>query len=115
MAEIKRGDIYLTELDPVIYSEPDVINSVLVIQNDIANQYAPTTIVAAITSQTSKAKLPTRIKLNKKNFGLDKDFVILLEQIRTVDKRHLREKVGSIDEETMQKVSEALMISQGIK
>jgi mRNA interferase MazF len=115
MVEIKRGDIYLAKLDPVIHSDSGVVKPVLIIQNDIANQYAPTTIVAAITSQTSKAKLPTRINLNKKSFGLDKDFVILLEQIRTVDKRHLREKVGSIDEETMQKVSDALMISQGIK
>lgn len=115
MVAIKRGDIYLAELDPIIYSGPGVVSPVLIIQNDIANQYAPTTIVAAITSQASKAKLPTRIKLNKKNFGLTRDSIILLEQIRTVDKNLLREKVGSIDEETMQKVSEALIISQGIK
>ncbi|HBQ87278.1 MAG TPA: PemK family transcriptional regulator [Syntrophomonas sp.] len=115
MVEIKRGDIYLAKLDPVIYPEPDTGNPVLIIQNDIANQYAPTTIVAAITSQTSKVKLPTRINLNDKRFGLHKDSVILLEQIRTIDKNLLREKIGSIDEATMQKVSDALMISQGIK
>lgn len=115
MVEIKRGDIYLAKLDPEVYSEPGAGRPVLIIQNDIANQYAPTTIVAAITSQTSKAKLPTRIKLNEKKFGLTKDSLILLEQIRTIDKNLLREKIGSIDEETMQKVSEALMISQGIK
>lgn len=113
--EIKRGDIYLANLDPVIYSESDAIKSVLIIQNDIANQYASTTIVAAITSQIPNTKLPTRIKLNEKKFGLNKDSIILLDEIRTVNKNLLREMVGSIDEETMQKVSEALMISQGIK
>lgn len=113
--EIKRGDIYLANLDSVIYSEPHTVKPVLIIQNDIANQYAPTTIVAAITSQIPNIKLPTRIKLNEKKFGLTKDSIILLDEIRTVNKNLLREMVGSIDEETMQKVSEALMISQGIK
>lgn len=115
MLAIRRGDIYLTEPDPVIYPEPGTVSAVLIIQNDIANQYAATTIVAAITSQASTARLPTRIKLNQPAFGLTKESVILLEHIRTVDKSLLRERVGSIDEETMQKVSQALMISQGIK
>ncbi|HEX3010570.1 MAG TPA: type II toxin-antitoxin system PemK/MazF family toxin [Syntrophomonadaceae bacterium] len=111
---IKRGDIYL-ELNADIYSKAGTGKPVLVIQNDIANQYAPTTIVAAISSQVPKAKLPTRIRLSQKNFGLTNDSIILLEQIRTVDKNLLREKIGSVDEETMLKVSDALMISQGIK
>jgi mRNA interferase MazF len=115
MVEIKRGDIYLAKSDPVIYSEAGVSKPVLIIQNNIANQYAPTTIVAAIISQTSKAKLPTHIKLKEKKFGLTKDSIILLDQIRTIDKNLLREMIGSIDEDTMQKVSDALMISQGIK
>jgi mRNA interferase MazF len=112
--DIKRGDIYWAKLEG-INSPPSASQPVLVIQNDIANRYAPTTIVAAINSQGTKAKLPTRIKLKEKAFGLTRESIILLEQIRTVDKNILKEKIGSLDEETMEKVSQALMIAQGIK
>ena len=108
---VKRGDIYYADLSPVVGSEQGGIRPVLVIQNDIGNKYSPTVIAAAITSQINKAKMPTHIELAAKDYGLNKDSVILLEQIRTIDKRRLREKIGRIDDGLMASVHNALSIS----
>lgn len=112
--EIIRGDIYYADLSPVVGSEQGGVRPVLVIQNNIGNKFSPTVIIAAITSQLTKAKLPTHIELNKDKFALQKDSVVLLEQIRTLDKKRLKEKVSSIDECTMRRVDVAMMISLGI-
>lgn len=111
---VKRGDIYYADLSPVVGSEQGGIRPVLVIQNDIGNKYSPTVIAAAITSQINKAKMPTHIELAAKDYGLNKDSVILLEQIRTIDKRRLREKIGRIDDGLMASVNNALSISFGL-
>lgn len=111
---IKRGDIYYADLSPVIGSEQGGIRPVLIIQNDIGNKYSPTVIATAITSQINKAKLPTHIEISAKDYGLAKDSVILLEQLRTIDKRRLREKIGHLDDELMEKVNDALNISLGL-
>ena len=111
---VKRGDIYYAALSPVVGSEQGGIRPVLVIQNDIGNKYSPTVIAAAITSQINKAKMPTHIELAAKDYGLNKDSVILLEQIRTIDKRRLREKIGRIDDGLMASVNNALSISFGL-
>ncbi len=111
--EVSRGDIYYADLSPVVGSEQGGVRPVLIVQNDVGNRYSPTVIIAAITSQLDKAKLPTHIEI-KKEYGLEKDSVILLEQIRTLDKRRLKEKVCTIDNETMKKVDIAIMISLGI-
>ena len=111
---VKRGDIYYADLSPVVGSEQGGIRPVLVIQNDIGNKYSPTVIAAAITSQINKAKMPTHIELAAKDHGLNKDSVILLEQIRTIDKRRLREKIGRIDDGLMASVNNALSISFGL-
>ena len=111
---VKRGDIYYADLSPVVGSEQGGIRPVLVIQNDIGNKYSPTVIAAAITSQINKAKMPTHIELAAKDYGLNKDSVILLEQIRTIDKRRLREKIGRIDDGLMASVNNALSISFGV-
>ncbi|QNU67504.1 type II toxin-antitoxin system PemK/MazF family toxin [Ruminiclostridium herbifermentans] len=111
---IKRGDIYYADLSPVIGSEQGGVRPVLVVQNDVGNKYSPTVIAAAITSQINKAKLPTHIEIGALEYGLAKDSVILLEQIRTIDKRRLREKIGHLDEELMEKVNNALEISFGL-
>ena len=111
---MKRGDIYYADLIPVVGSEQGGIRPVLVIQNDIGNKYSPTVIAAAITSQINKAKMPTHIELAAKDYGLNKDSVILLEQIRTIDKRRLREKIGRIDDGLMASVNNALSISFGL-
>lgn len=111
---IKRGDIFYADLNPVVGSEQGGTRPVLVIQNDIGNQYSPTTIVAAITSQLDKAKLPTHVELAKDICGLEKNSVALLEQIRTIDKRRLQDKVSTLDEPLMRKVDEALIISLGM-
>lgn len=111
---VKRGDIYYADLSPVVGSEQGGIRPVLVIQNDIGNKYSPTVIAAAITSQINKAKMPTHIELAAKDYGLNKDSVILLEQIRTIDKRRLREKIGRIDDGLMESVNNALSISFGL-
>ena len=110
---VKRGDIYYADLSPVVGSEQGGIRPVLVIQNDIGNKYSPT-VIAAITSQINKAKMPTHIELAAKDYGLNKDSVILLEQIRTIDKRRLREKIGRIDDGLMASVNNALSISFGL-
>ncbi len=112
--EINRGDVYYADLSPVVGSEQGGFRPVLVIQNNVGNKFSPTVIIAAITSQLSKAKLPTHIELNKDKYNLVKDSVILLEQIRTLDKRRLQEKICSIDPLTMQQVDVAMMISLGI-
>lgn len=114
MVIVKRGDIYYADLSPVVGSEQGGIRPVLIIQNDIGNKYSPTVIAAAITSQINKAKMPTHIELGAKDYGLNKDSVILLEQIRTIDKKRLREKIGHLDEAHMEKVNDALLISFGL-
>jgi Growth inhibitor len=111
---VKRGDIYYANLSPVVGSEQGGHRPVLVIQNDVGNKYSPTVIVAAITSQISKAKLPTHVEISAKQFNLDKDSVILLEQLRTIDKRRLKEKITHLSEEVMMKVDEAIRISLGL-
>jgi mRNA interferase MazF len=111
---IRRGDVFYAQLNPVIGSEQGGVRPVLVVQNDIGNQYSPTTIVAAITSQISKAKLPTHIEIPADKSGLEKDSVILAEQIRTIDKSRLKQKIVSLDEETMEKVNTAIEISLGL-
>lgn len=111
---IKRGDIYYANLSPVVGSEQGGHRPVLVIQNDVGNKYSPTIIVAAITSQISKAKLPTHVEIGAKEFNLDKDSVVLLEQLRTIDKRRLKDKVTHLTEDIMNKVDEALRISVGL-
>jgi len=111
---VKRGDIYYADLSPVIGSEQGGIRPVLVVQNDVGNKYSPTVIAAAITSQINKAKLPTHIEIQAADYGLTKDSVILLEQIRTIDKKRLREKIGHLDEELMDRVNEAISVSFGL-
>lgn len=111
---IKRGDIFYADLSPVVGSEQGGIRPVLIVQNDVGNKYSPTVIAAAITSQINKAKLPTHIEITAPEYGLAKDSVILLEQIRTIDKKRLREKIGHLDDELMERVNEALGISFGL-
>ena len=108
---IKRGDIFYADLRPVIGSEQGGIRPVLVIQNDIGNRHSPTVIVAAITSRMNKANLPTHIELNAGNYDMVKDSVILLEQLRTIDKKRLKDKICHLDSLTMEKVNRALEIS----
>ncbi len=111
---IKRGDIYYADLSPVVGSEQGGIRPVLIIQNDVGNRHSPTVIAAAITSQMNKAKMPTHIELGARSFGLTKDSVVLAEQIRTLDKKRLREKMGSLDENHLRRVDEALAVSFGL-
>lgn len=111
---IKRGDIFYADLSPVVGSEQGGIRPVLIIQNNIGNKFSPTVIVAAITSQHSKANLPTHISLSAQGCGLAKDSVVLLEQIRTLDKKRLKEKMGTLDSLFMTQVDEALTISFGL-
>jgi len=111
---IKRGDIYYADLSPVVGSEQGGVRPVLVVQNDIGNKYSPTIIISAITSQIDKAKLPTHVEISAADYGLPKDSVILLEQVRTVDKRRLKEKIGVLSAEIMKKVDEAIQISFGL-
>jgi mRNA interferase MazF len=111
---VKRGDVFFADLSPVVGSEQGGVRPVLIIQNDIGNRFSPTVIVAAITAQIQKAKLPTHVEIDAKNHGFDRDSVILLEQIRTIDKQRLTDKITHLDEETMQKVDEALQISVGL-
>lgn len=110
-----RGDIFYADLSPVIGSEQGGFRPVLIIQNDIGNKYSPTTIVSAITSQIDKARLPTHVEIPAHVSGLEKNSVILLEQIRTIDKRRLKRHVSKLDEEVMAQVDEALAISVGLK
>ncbi|NLP45976.1 MAG: type II toxin-antitoxin system PemK/MazF family toxin [Epulopiscium sp.] len=112
--QVKRGDIFYADLSPVIGSEQGGIRPVLIIQNDIGNKYSPTVICAAITSQINKAKLPTHIEIKAKQYTLVKDSVILLEQIRTIDKKRLREKICQLDGRLMKKVDQGIVISLGL-
>ena len=111
---VKRGDIFYADLSPVVGSEQGGVRPVLVVQNDVGNKFSPTVIIAAITSQINKAKLPTHIEISADEFGLAKDSVILMEQIRTIDKKRLRERIGRLDEERMEKVNGALSVSFGL-
>ena len=111
---IKRGDIYYADLSPVVGSEQGGMRPVLIVQNDTGNKHSPTVIAAAITSQTGKAKQPTHIELTGHSVGLSRDSVILLEQIRTLDKSRLREKMGRLDGETMTRVDNAIAVSFGL-
>ena len=113
-SEIRRGDLYYADLSPVVGSEQGGVRPVLVIQNNIGNKYSPTIIIAAITSQINKAKLPTHIEISANEYGLNKDSVILLEQIRTIDKKRLREKIGCLDKNMMLKIDNSLQISLGL-
>ncbi|MBQ8197049.1 MAG: type II toxin-antitoxin system PemK/MazF family toxin [Clostridia bacterium] len=110
---IKRGELYYADLSPVVGSEQGGIRPVLIVQNDTGNKYSPTIIAAAITSQLNKARLPTHIEISARDFGLSKDSVILLEQIRTLDKKRLKERIGELTPVTMKKVNVALLISLG--
>lgn len=112
---IKRGDMFYADLSPVVGSEQGGIRPVLIIQNDMGNKYSPTVIAAAITSQINKNKLPTHIEIDSEEFGLKSDSVILTEQIRTIDKSRLKEKIGHIDDtQVMDKINNALGVSFGL-
>ncbi len=113
-SSIKRGDIYYADLSPVVGSEQGGMRPVLIVQNDTGNKYSPTVIAAAITSQTGKAKLPTHIELEAKSYGLTKDSVVLLEQIRTIDKTRLKERMGKLDDKLMNRVDNAIAVSFGL-
>lgn len=108
---VKRGDIYYADLSPVIGSEQGGVRPVIIVQNNIGNKFSPTVIVAPITSKMNKAKLPTHIEVSAKQFGLEKDSVMLLEQIRTIDKMRLKEYIGAVDDKTIERVDQVLKIS----
>ena len=112
---VRRGDIYYADLSPVVGSEQGGTRPVLIVQNDTGNRYSPTVIAAAITSQTGKARLPTHIDLPvDENCGLSRDSVVLLEQVRTLDKKRLREKMGRVEDDIMQQVDAAIAVSFGL-
>ncbi len=111
---VRRGDIYYADLSPVVGSEQGGVRPVLIVQNDVGNRFSPTVIAAAITSQKDKARLPTHIQLNSVGSGLARDSIVLLEQIRTIDKKRLKEHMGKLDEFSMKRVNEALQISFGL-
>jgi len=111
---VKRGDVFYADLSPVVGSEQGGVRPVLIVQNDIGNKYSPTVICAAITSQINKAKLPTHIEIDSSSYALVKDSVVLLEQIRTIDKKRLKEKICHLDKDLMKKVDKSLMISFGL-
>ncbi len=110
---VRRGELYYADLSPVVGSEQGGVRPVLVVQNDVGNKYSPTVIAAAVTSKINKAKLPTHIELEAERYGLAKDSVVLLEQIRTIDKRRLKERIGMLSAVTMSMVNGALLISLG--
>ena len=114
MSIVKRGDIYYADLSPVVGSEQGGMRPALIVQNDTGNKHSPTVIAAAITSQTGKARLPTHIELDAQSVGLSRNSVILLEQIRTIDKSRLRERMGKLDDTTMTKVDNAIAVSFGL-
>lgn len=111
---VKRGDIYYADLSPVVGSEQGGTRPVLIVQNDTGNKHSPTVIAAAITSQTGKARLPTHINLPGRDVGLSKDSIVLLEQIRTIDKKRLREHMGSVNNDLMNQVDSAIAVSFGL-
>ena len=112
---VRRGEIYYADLSPVVGSEQGGMRPVLIVQNDVGNRYSPTVIAAAITSQQNKARLPTHIEIEARTYGLSKNSVVLLEQVRTLDKRRLRERMGCLDEKAMQRVDGAIAISLGLR
>ena len=114
MVIVKRGDIYYADLSPVIGSEQGGVRPVLIVQNDVGNRHSPTVIAAAITSQRDKSKLPTHIEVSADKCGLAKDSIVLLEQIRTIDKKRLKDRMGELDLTSMNKVNTALSISFGL-
>ncbi len=114
MNGVRRGDIYYADLSPVIGSEQGGVRPVLIVQNDVGNKYSPTVIAAAITSRTDKASLPTHIDISAYHTGLSRSSVVLTEQIRTLDKRRLRERIGHLDEHSMGIIDEALSVSFGL-
>lgn len=114
MMVVKRGDIFYADLSPVVGSEQGGIRPVIILQNDVGNKYSPTVIVGAITSQINKAKLPTHVEISSEEYGLNKDSVVLLEQIRTLDKRRLKERIGHMTDGDMIKVDKSLLISVGL-
>ena len=111
---VKRGDIFYADLSPVVGSEQGGIRPVLIVQNDVGNKFSPTVIAAAITSQRYKTDLPTHIKVNADGSGLARDSIVLLEQVRTLDKRRLKERMGNLEARDMQRVDRALSVSLGI-
>ena len=111
---VKRGDIYYADLSPVVGSEQGGLRPVLIIQNDVGNKYSPTVIAAAITSRLGKTRLPTHIDIYADQVGLARDSVVLLEQVRTLDKRRLKEKMGHLDEGLMTEVNNAIAVSFGL-
>ncbi|MGN0985645.1 MAG: type II toxin-antitoxin system PemK/MazF family toxin [Candidatus Enterenecus sp.] len=111
---VKRGDIFYADLSPVVGSEQGGVRPVLIVQNDTGNKHSPTVIAAAITSQTGKARLPTHIALAANSAGLPKDSIVLLEQVRTLDKRRLRERMGRVDDQVMRQVDGAIAVSFGL-
>ncbi len=111
---VKRGEIYYADLSPVVGSEQGGIRPVLIVQNDVGNKHSPTVIAAAITSKQEKTKLPTHISVEASTCGLAKDSVVLLEQVRTLDKRRLKERMGELDSGAMQQVNDALQVSFGL-
>ena len=112
--QIRRGDIYYADLSPVVGSEQGGVRPVLIVQNDVGNRFSPTVIAAAITSQQTKANLPTHITLNAVDSGLARDSIVLLEQVRTLDKHRLKERMGRLDDNSMDQVDHALSISFGL-
>ena len=112
--KIKRGNLFYADLSPVVGSEQGGVRPVVIIQNDVGNKYSPTVIIAAITSQMNKAKLPTHVKIEAEVYGLPKNSVVLLEQIRTIDRRRLRDKIGQFDNEIMLEINRALKVSLGM-
>ncbi len=112
---VKRGDIYYADLSPVVGSEQGGVRPVLIVQNNVGNKFSPTVIAAAITSQINKAKMPTHIEIDADDYGLSKDSVILLEQVRTIDKRRLKERIGHLNDHLMNRVNEAIEISLGLE
>ncbi len=113
--QVRRGEIYYADLSPVVGSEQGGMRPVLIVQNDVGNKYSPTVIAAAITSQQNKAKLPTHIEIAARSYGLSKNSVVLLEQIRTLDKKRLRERMGCLDDNLMHKVDDAIVVSFGLQ
>ena len=111
---IKRGDIYYADLSPVVGSEQGGVRPVLIVQNDVGNKHSPTVIAAAITSQREKSRLPTHIEIDSASCGLAKDSVVLLEQVRTIDKKRLKEKMGTIDDNSMKEINNAISVSFGL-
>lgn len=111
---IKKGDLYFADLSPVMGSEQGGVRPVLVVQNDVGNKFSPTIIVAAVTSKRNKADLPTHVEIDAAENGLTKNSVVLLEQLRTIDKRRLKERIGTIDKTRLPEVNEALSVSLGI-